>query len=192
MEKDITNKIYPAQKEMSDNYLNGSIGIVVSGFIWLIASIVSYYYTARQGVWVLIIGGALIHPISIVINKILGVAGKHSKDNALGGLAMEGTIFMLMCIPLAYLLSIQHVEWFFQAMLIIIGGRYLTFNTIYGKKAFWILGGLLGIASYLLFVIKASASISAITGATIEILFGAFMYVLANKEKQKKQLQSRH
>jgi hypothetical protein len=184
MEKDITNNIHLAQREMSENYLNGSVGIVVSGFMWLIASIVSNYYTARHGVWVLIIGGALIHPISIVINKLIGLKGEHSNNNALGGLAMEGTVFMLMCIPLAYLLSIQHVQWFFQAMLMIIGGRYLTFNTIYGQKTFWILGGLLGVASYMLFIINASSSISAITGAAIEILFGVLMYVLAIKEKR--------
>ena len=109
----------------------------------------------------------------------------HSKGNLLGNLAGEGTIFMLMCLPLAYLLSLQHSEWFFQAMLMIIGGRYLTFATIYGNKIYWILGGVLGIAAYFLFSLKLESSVSALTGAAIEITFGLFMLVAFRRNKIK-------
>jgi uncharacterized membrane protein YccC len=90
---------------------------------------------------------------------------------------MEGTIFMLMCLPLAFRLSLQHSEWFFQAMLMIIGGRYLTFASIYGNRLYWILGTVLGVAAYLLFSFKVQSFSSAITGAIIEITFGFFMLI---------------
>lgn len=176
------DNIKQAQSEMSHNYKYGATGVVVSGLMWLISSFVAYNYTPKQAVWTLLIGGVLIHPISIVLNKILGVSGTHSKNNPMGSLAMEGTFFMLMCIPLAYGLSLQRVEWFFQGMLMIIGGRYLTFKTIYGNRLFWILGGVLGIAAYILFSFNAQSYISALTGAGIEILFGLFIYLSAQKE----------
>ena len=113
----------------------------------------------------------------------MGVSGTHTKNNPLGRLGMEGTFFMLMCIPLAYGLSLQRVEWFFQGMLMIIGGRYLTFNTIYGNRLFWILGGILGIAAYSLFSFNAQSYISALTGAGIEIFFGLFLYFNAKRSK---------
>lgn len=175
--------IKQAQIEMRDKHMYGATGIVVSGFMWLLSCIIAYKYSPRYAVAILLIGGAFIHPISTSLNRILGVSGTHSKDNALGGLAMEGTFFMLMCIPLAYGLSLQRTGWFFQAMLIIIGGRYLTFNTIYGNRLFWILGGILGIAGYLLFLTNAQSYISALTGSIIEISYGLSMYYNARRAK---------
>lgn len=170
-----------AQTEMRNNHMYGATGIVVSGLIWLTSSLVAYNYSSRQAVWTLLIGGVLIHPISTIFNKIIGVSGTHSKNNPLASLAMEGTFYMLMCIPLAYELSLQRIEWFFPGMLMIIGGRYLTFNTIFGNRLFWILGGFLGIAGYILFSLNAKCYISALTGAGIEIFFGLFVYLHARK-----------
>ena len=94
---------------------------------------------------------------------------------------MEGTIFMLMCLPLAFLLSLQHSEWFFQAMLMIIGGRYLTFASIYGIRLYWILGAILGIAAYLLFSFEVQSFGSSIIGSIIEIIFGLCMLIIFRK-----------
>ena len=96
---------------------------------------------------------------------------------------MEGTIFMLMCLPLAFGLSLQKTEWFFQSMLLIIGGRYLTFESIYGIKLYWVLGAILGFAAYCLFSFKVQPSFSALTGSLIEISFGLFMFILFRRRK---------
>ena len=162
---------------MRKAYANGSVGIIVSGLVWLLSAIVAYQFSAQQGVWTLVIGGMFIFPLSVLLSKAIGLSGTHIKGNPLGNLAMEGTIFMLMCIPLALGLSWQHKEWFFQGMLLIIGGRYLTFASIYGTRLFWILGAILGTAAYLLFTVKAQPFISALTGSVIEISFGLFMFI---------------
>ena len=166
---------------MCKAYANGSVGIISSGLIWLLSSIVAYQYATKYAIWTLLIGGMFIHPLSILLSKVLGQSGSHSKDNPLGNLAMEGTIFMLMCIPLAFGLSLQHPEWFFQGMLLIIGGRYLTFSTIYGKKFYWVLGGILGLAAILLFKVQGEPFISALTGSLIEIIFGLFLFIRFRK-----------
>ena len=175
--------IKQSQLEMSKNHIQGVMGVLVSGVIWLLAGLAAYEYSPKQAIWVLLIGGAFIHPISTVLNKITGMGHTQSKTNALGKLAMEGTIFMIMCIPLAYGLSMQRTEWFFQAMLMIIGGRYLTFQTLFGNRLFWLLGALLGIAGYVLFSLHAPSHTSALTGSTIEIFFGLFLYRNARKAK---------
>ena len=172
------NSISQAQADMCKGYANGSVGIIVSGLIWLTSAIVSMQFSAKQAIWTLLIGGMFIFPVSTLIGKAMGISGTHTKGNTLGNLAMEGTFFMLMCLPLAFGLSLQHNEWFFQAMLMIIGGRYLTFASIYGTRLYWILGALLGIAAFLLFRFQVKSFGSAITGALIEITFGTFMYVI--------------
>jgi hypothetical protein len=165
-----------AQTDMCKSYANGSVGIIASGIMWLISAIIVSQMSTKQGIWALLIGGMFIHPLSILLGKLLGVSGAHTKGNPLGNLAMESTILMLLCIPLAVGLSLSHPAWFFQGMLMIIGGRYLTFATIYGKKQYWILGALLGIASFLLLTFNAQPFSSALSGSVIEIVFGVFMY----------------
>lgn len=165
-----------AQTDMCKGYAFGSVGIIVSGFIWLIAATIAYQYSPKQAVWTLLIGGMFIYPVGVLLSKVLGLSGTHTKGNPLGNLAMEGTIFMIMCLPLAYGLSLQHTEWFFQGMLLIIGGRYLTFASIYGFRLYWILGALLGVAAYLLFYFKVQSFGSLLTGSLIEISFGILMF----------------
>lgn len=177
-----TDMFRQAQADMCKGYANGAVGIIVSGLIWLISAIIAYQYSAKQAVWVLLIGGMFIHPVSLLLSKVIGLSGTHTKGNPLGNLAMEGTIFMIMCLPLAFGLSLQYVEWFFQGMLLIIGGRYLTFASIYGSRLYWILGAVLGVAAYLLFYFKISSFGSLLTGSLIEITFGLFMFFSFRRE----------
>jgi hypothetical protein len=172
-----------AQHDMRVAYLHGAPGIIVSGTVWLVAGLVAIYLSPYTAVWTLLIGGALIHPISILVNKILGASGTHDRNNPLGRLAMEGTIFMIMCMPLAYGLSFQKVEWFFQGMLLIIGGRYLMFATLYGTRLYWGLGIGLGIAAYLLFTLNSPAYISILSCAAIEIIFGLVLLIVVRKKQ---------
>lgn len=178
-----TDRFREAQADMCKGYANGAVGIIVSGLIWLISAIIAYQYSAEQAVWVLLIGGMFIHPVSLLLSKVIGLSGTHTKGNPLGNLAMEGTIFMIMCLPLAFGLSLQYVEWFFQGMLLIIGGRYLTFATIYGNRLYWVLGAVLGVAAYMLFYFKISSFGSLLTGSLIEITFGLFMFFSFRREK---------
>ena len=172
-----------AQQDMRVAYLHGYPGVLVSGLAWLVAALVALYVSPEKAVWTLLIGGVLIHPVSILLNKVLGNSGTHAQGNLLGRLAMEGTIFMIMCIPLAYGLSFQKVEWFFQGMLLIIGGRYLTFATLYGSRLYWALGIGLGLAAYLLFTLHAASHTTVLTGAAIEIVFGLVMLTVVRRRK---------
>jgi hypothetical protein len=177
------DSLVQSQLDMCKGYGNGSVGVLVSGLIWLGSAVIANLYTPKQAVLALLIGGMFIFPLSLLLGKIMGLPGAHTKGNTLGNLAMEGTVFMLMCLPLAFGLSLQHTEWFFQGMLLIIGGRYLTFVTIYGLRIYWILGAVLGLAAYGLFAAKADSFTSLLTGALIEISFGLYMFISFRRAK---------
>ena len=91
-------------------------------------------------------------------------------------LALEGTVWMLLTIPIALYLALEWPQYFFIAMLLIIGGRYLTFATLYGTRVYWILGALLALSTIALIAVKASATLAAFTGATIEIVFALLIF----------------
>jgi len=184
MKMDKTDLLDTVQADMRKGYADGAFGIITSGIMWLGSAVVSYSYTPNQAIWALLIGGALISPVSGIFEKIAGLKG-HSDGNPLKNLAMESTIWMLMCIPIAYGLSIQNVDWFFQAMLLIIGGRYLTFASLFGRKLYWILGATLGLSAFLLFRWQVQSFGTLLTGAFVEILFGILMYFFYRKSKAK-------
>lgn len=173
---DEVDSIEAAQAAMRRQYLNGATGVLVSGLVWLTTSFVVYHYSTQQAVWALLVGGALIHPLSMGVNRLLGAKAAGTEPNGLRALALEGTCFMLMTIPLAYGLSLLRPAWFFQGMLLIIGGRYLTFHTLYGSKLFWLLGSVLGVSAYGLFAAHTRPLETTLTVAAIELVFGSVLF----------------
>ena len=85
----------------------------------------------------LFIGAMLIHPASVLISKIFGRPGNHSKGNTLGALAWASTLWLIFSLPLAYAVSLLRIEWFFPAMLLVIGGRFLVFGSLFGMRTYW-------------------------------------------------------
>ena len=164
-----------AQSDMRSGYCSGGAGVLASALAWLSAAVATLQTSPQQAVWVLFIGGMTIHPVATVICKLLGSSGKHSKGNSLGTLAWASTLWLIFSLPLAYVVSLYRIEWFFPAMLLVIGGRYLTFNILFGMRVYWLLGLSLAAAGYLLGKSLASPTISAFAGAAVEAVFAVFI-----------------
>ncbi|QMW05427.1 hypothetical protein H3H32_11305 [Spirosoma foliorum] len=99
---------------MRDQFRNGATGVLVSGIVWLTTAVVLNRFSTKQAIWALLVGGALIYPISTLIDRLSGTRVPTHQSNPLTGLAMEGIFFMLMTIPIAYGLSLQRPECFFS------------------------------------------------------------------------------
>ena len=165
-----------AQANMRDGYHSGAPGVLVSGCTWLVAGLVAAVKSPSMAVLVLLIGGALIHPASVVLSRALGRSGTHVPGNPLGALAIEGTIWLLAGIVIAYGMHVLRLEWFFPAMLLLIGGRYCTFQTLYGLRIYWLCGAALCLAGLALGLARAPAHLSALAGAAIELAFAAVVF----------------
>ena len=172
-----------AQRDMRVSYYNGMPGVVSSGSVWLIAGIVAMLNKPMSGILTLVFGGMLIFPIAVVLCKVLGATGKHSKGNPLAPLAIEGTLWMLLSIPIAIGAAFYKLEWFFPAMMLVIAGRYLTFSTMYGLRIYWFFSTALVIGSVVLLMFNAPAYSGAFVGAGIEYSFAVAIFILCKKEK---------
>ena len=169
MREDIT--IAAAQADMRSGYLAGAPGVAASSAAWLAAGAVAFSVSSSAAVWTLLVAGAFIHPVGVLLAKLLGAPGKHQAGNPMARLAVESTFWMLAGILVAIGISLLRIEWFFPAMLLVIGGRYLTFRTIYGLAIYWALGAALCIAAVGLVFLKASVPISALVGGLLELGF---------------------
>lgn len=171
----MTDTIALAQADMRAAYRDGGAGVLASSLAWLAAGIATLKASPQQAVWVLFIGGMAIHPVATVLCKLFGASGKHAKGNPLGALALATVFWLIFSLPLAYVVSLYRIEWFFPAMLLVIGGRYLTFHTLFGLRVYWILGFVLAAAGYLLGRMLATPTIGAFTGSGIELAFAVFI-----------------
>ena len=166
---------------MRAGYLSGAPGILASSLAWAAAAGTAFFISSQQAIWVLFIGGMLIHPASLLIGKMLGASVTHTRGNPLAQLVGANTIWMIVCLPLAYIASMQMIEWFFPAMLLIIGGRYLTFGTLYGMRFYWVLGVALISTGFGLGVLALAPAVSAGIGAAIEFMFAIVAFTLHSR-----------
>jgi hypothetical protein len=173
---------HEAQQDMRRAYYDGATGIVVSATVWLIATMVAWQSTPGNAIGALLIGGMFIFPMSVALSKLMGRSGAHSKENPLSSLATTGTIWMLLAIPIAYGASLNRIEWFFPAMLLTIGCRYLTFTTLYGLRMYYLFGGTLCAAGVTLVLLKMPVVAGAMAGTFIEYFFASLIFVRAKSE----------
>ena len=173
------NTLAGAQRDMRSGYMDGGAGALVSGLVWAVAAYVAAWISPERAVWALFVGGMFIHPLAVLLVKLLGRPGRHKDGNPLAPLAMATTFWMIMMLPLAYGVSQLRLELFFPAMMLVIGGRYLCFHTLYGDRLYWIMGAVLAVAGYGLGAANAPAAWSAFAGGAIEIGFAGLLLARA-------------
>ena len=170
-----------AQAGMREGYASGAPGVLVSGIVWLAAGLVAVTLSHQAAVYALLIGGAFIFPLSIVATKALGRRGSHTVGNPLGRLAAEGTIWLLAAIAVAYGMQLVRLEWFLPAMLLFIGGRYFTFQTIYGLRLFRALGAVLCALGLGLAVARGAPPVAAFASGFTELVFAVALFQQATQ-----------
>ena len=177
--------IADAQEDMRRAYCSGATGVLASALIWFVAGVVAVFYGDHASVLALLGGGMLIHPMAIALSKALGRSGSHDRENPLGRLALEGTVWLLLTLALAYGIAAYRVVWFFPAMLLVIGGRYLTFQTLYGIRVYWAGGAALTAAGVALAITGAPVYVGAFAGAVVEGAIGAVVLAFYAGQEQK-------
>lgn len=171
-------QIGEAQKDMQDAYLGGGSGVLVSGLVWMAAGIYAMYGSKQDTFIVFFIAGIFIHPIGVLVDKLFGRRGSHVKENPLGYLAMESTAILLTGLFIIYSLSQTLLDWLFPIMLLIIGVRYLLFQTLFGMKIYWILGLALMAAGYIGMESNQPFHTFGIVGGVIEIVFSIVIILM--------------
>lgn len=167
-----------AQLDMRKGYCSGGAGILASALAWSVAAGVATCLSPEKAVWTLLIGGMLIHPAAVLICRLLGARGVHTKGNPLGELAGASTFWLIFCLPVAYVIGLKQPALFFLAMLVIIGGRYLVFATLYGMRLYWVLGLSLAASAFALAALAAPIHVVAVVGAALEAAFATACLVL--------------
>ncbi|MEQ9310365.1 MAG: hypothetical protein RLN90_13000 [Balneolaceae bacterium] len=84
---------------------------------------------------------------------------------------------------MAYSIFQIEKEWFFPFMLMIIGARYLVFQSIYGMRVYWALGLILTTSCMICLTSGQPFYFGGIIGGVIEIIFGITIILIEMKDK---------
>ena len=169
-------KFNEAQENMVFAYFGGGPGMLASGVVWIISASFGQFVSVQASVFALFVGGMFIHPLGIAISKLLKRPGKHDKENPLALLALESTFLLFIGLFIAFSVVQVRPEFFFPTMLMIIGGRYLLFSTLYGLRIYWLIGGCLAASGILCLVLNANFAIGGYIGGLIEILASILVF----------------
>lgn len=172
-----------AQEDMRASYFGGGPGVFASGAVWLASGVTAILTTEKTSVLVFFFAGMLIHPLGVLFSKLLKRSGQHKKENPLSTLALESTLLLFIGLFIAYSVLYIRPNWFFPVMMLIIGGRYLMFSTIYGMRIYWLLGSILALSGALGFFFNSSFYLFGLVGGVLEILFSFVLISLERKSK---------
>lgn len=136
-------EIRDAQREVRSVYIGGFWGQLVSAAVWLVAAGLGTWGTAKASILAAVIGGFFIFPLTKLLLRLSGHRASTSRDNPFHWLGMQ-IAFVLPCSMLLLVpVGLYRLNWFFPALMILVGAHYFPFVTLYGMRMFLFLSGLL-------------------------------------------------
>jgi len=135
--------IAEAQREVRSVYSGGFFGQLISSILWLTAAALGTWVSVRAAIITLVVGGFFIFAALSALLRLLGRPARVSARNPLHYLGMQ----VAFVLPLSMLLLVPVAEfrlnWFFPAMMVLLGAHYLPFTFLYGMRSFIALSALL-------------------------------------------------
>jgi hypothetical protein len=146
-------QVQDAQSEVRTVFVGGFFGQLVSATLWLVSAALGTWVTPRAAIIELVFGGILIFPITRLLLRLTGRRASLTSENPLWYLGME----IAFTLPLSMLLLVPvtafRLNWFYPALMILVGAHYIPFTFLYGMRMFIplsaiLVGGGVAIALY--------------------------------------------
>jgi len=176
-----------AQREVRTVYAGGFFGQLVSGAIWLISAGLATWASPRAAIVELVVCGFFIHPVTQLLLRVAGRRASLCRENPLRNLAIQLAFGLLLSMLLLAPVTAYHLQWFYPALMILVGAHYLPFTFLYGMRMFLPLAGILigggvAIAEFLPNKLSPGAWI---TGITLLVFAGIGRAVAARESDRK-------
>ena len=135
--------VQDAQREMRTVFVGGFWGQLVSSAIWLASAAVGLWVTPRAAILTVVVGGIFIFPLTQLLLRLTGVPAAPPRGNPLGSLGMQVAFVLPFSMLLLAPVTAFRLNWFFPALMILLGAHYLPFAFLYGMRMFIVLGAVL-------------------------------------------------
>jgi hypothetical protein len=129
-------QVRDAQREVRTVFVGGFWGQLVASAIWLVSAALATWATPRAAIWELVAAGCFIFPLTQLMLRLTGGPTAVSKDNPLGNLGMQIAFTLPMTMFLLVPVTAFRLNWFYPALMILLGAHYLPFTFLYGMRMF--------------------------------------------------------
>jgi hypothetical protein len=134
--------ILDAQREMRTRYVGGFFGQLVSGLLWLVSAALATWSTPRAAITFIVIGGMFIFPCTELLVRLTGARAALSAQG-LKNLGAQVAFVLPISMPLLLPVALYRLNWFYPALIILLGAHYLPFVTLYGMRMFAVVAAVL-------------------------------------------------
>jgi hypothetical protein len=177
--------ISEAQLEIRTRFVGGCYGQFVSGTLWLASAGLAAWRGPRASITMLVVGGFFIFPATELLIRAFGERTSVSSANALRSLGMQIAFVLPLSMPLLLPVGRYRLNWFYPAMMILLGAHYLPFVFLYGMRMFAVLAALLvGGGTLIALYFSASFSTGAWYTGTTLLVFAALGRMIVNHESR--------
>jgi hypothetical protein len=135
--------IQDAQRESRYVYIGGFWGQLVSSVIWLVSAALGTWVTPKASILTVVIGGIFIFPLTQMLLRLSGRRASVSRENPFNNLGMQVAFVLPFSMLLLVPVGLYRLNWFFPALMVLLGAHYLPFATLYGMRIFTVLAGIL-------------------------------------------------
>jgi hypothetical protein len=161
-----------AQKEVRTVFVGGFWGQLVSSALWLVSAALGTWVSPRAAIVELVAGGFLIFPITQLLLRLAGRRASLKSENPLWYLGMQVALVAPMCMLLLAPVAAFRLNWFYPALMIIVGAHYLPFTFLYGMRMFIPLCAILvGSGTVIALCLAGSFSLGGWVGGLTLLLF---------------------
>ena len=175
--------IQDAQREMRSVYIGGFWGQLVSSVIWLASAAVGTWVTPRASILTVVIGGFFIFLLTQMLLRLSGRRARVSKENTFHSLGMQVAFVLPFSMLLLVPVGLYNLNWFFPALMVLVGAHYLPFATLYGMRIFLFLAGILIAAGVVIAqYFSATSSLGAWVGGLVLFAFAWIGRSIATSE----------
>ena len=134
--------VQDAQREVRTVFAGGFWGQLVSSAIWLASAALGLWITPRAAIVTLVVGGFFIFPITRLLLGLTGGPTSVQSGNPLANLGIQIAFTLPLSMLLLAPVTAFRLNWFYPALMILVGAHYLPFAFLYGMRMFLVLGAI--------------------------------------------------
>ena len=135
--------ISDAQRDVRSVFLGGFAGQLVASCIWCVSAALATWYSTKAAIVMLLVGGFFIFPLTQLLLRLMGRPFSLPKGHPMNALGMQVAFTLPLNLPLVGAAALYRLNWFYPALMIVLGSHYLPFIFMYGMPQFGVLAAFL-------------------------------------------------
>lgn len=136
-------QVRDAQIEMRTVYAGGFWGQLLFSIVWLASAALGAWVTPKMSIITVAVGGFFVFPLVKLLLRLQGRRSAVSNENPFNNLAIEAAFVLPFSMLLLVPVALYRLNWFFPALMILVGAHYLPFASLYGMRMFLFLAGIM-------------------------------------------------